>query len=236
MDHDDPGADGELPNAKGGVEAAATPLRGLTKAAYQIKLQNADQVQAALNTPLDLHPNATAEQATPAAATSRQFKADLERVLNFTYPDQVATQTTAFQAVSTVREAFARQDPTNLEMGRLEIDRDQIKEAGAYLVPEERAFENPAFITGASDQEPTGTAIGTATHLVFQKLPLTEPLDEGAVRALIKSLTESGLIDNPQVAAGIDVAGVVSFTKRGSVRSLPPTLSRFTGKYRSRCY
>lgn len=204
-----------FPTLREGVEAAATPLRGLTKAAYQIKLQNADQVQAALNTLLDLHPNATAEQATPAAATSRQFKADLERVLNFTYPDQVATQTTAFQAVSTLREAFARQDPTNLEMGRLEIDRDQIKEAGAYLAPEERAFENPAFITGASDQEPTGTAIGTATHLVFQKLPLTEPLDEGAVRALIKSLTESGLIDNPQVAAGIDVAGVVSFYQTG---------------------
>lgn len=199
-----------FPTLRKGLEPASLPVWELKKADYQIRLVDADTVQTALNTPLNLHPQST-EATVPVTATSHQFKNQLNQVLNFTYQDQIATKTTAFQAVSTVKEAFARQDPTNLEMGRLEIDSDQAKEAGAYLAPEERAFEGPAFIAGAENREPTGTAIGTATHLIFQKLSLTKTIDEGAVQRLIKTMVKQGLIENPSVGQAIDVAGVVSF-------------------------
>lgn len=95
-----------------------------------------------------------------------------------------------------VWEVFVCQDFINLEMGWLEIDCDQIKEFGVYLVLEEWVFENFVFIIGVSDQELIGMVIGIVIYLIFQKLLLMELFDEGVVCVLIKFLMESGLIDN----------------------------------------
>lgn len=162
---------------------------------------------------------------TVPAGASRDFKALVNQVLNFTYPDPVATTTTAFQAVSTIREAFARQDPADLEMGRLVIDQHRVREGGAYLGPDKTSLGTPAFIQEQqADRRPAASVVGTATHLVFQTLDLTRGTVTGdQVAETVARLTAKGQIEGPKVAQAIDQAGIVAFYQTPLGRQLLQT-------------
>ncbi|MCI1974746.1 MAG: helicase-exonuclease AddAB subunit AddA [Limosilactobacillus sp.] len=130
----------------------------------------------------------------------------INQILAFRYPHEVATETTAYQSVTDVKRVF--EDPDNREMGQWDYDQQRkIKNRGLYL---KNDFAVPQFIQ-QDDQSPAATEVGTATHLVFQKLPLNgEPIDDNKVHDEIKKLVQEHLI-SPAVAGHINVEGIAAF-------------------------
>ncbi|MRN06064.1 helicase-exonuclease AddAB subunit AddA [Lactobacillus sp. 0.1XD8-4] len=130
----------------------------------------------------------------------------IAKILRYRYPNVVATQTTAYQSVTDVKRVF--EDPDTRNMARWDYDQQRkIKTQGMYL---NNKFDVPPFIQ-QNNSQPAPTDIGTATHLVFQKLPLDESvLDIQQVDQEIKQLVAEKLI-SPQVAARINREGIVAF-------------------------
>ena len=131
---------------------------------------------------------------------------DINQVLAFRYPHEVAIKTTAYQSVTDVKRVF--EDPDNREMGQWDYEQQQkVKNRGLYL---KNDFATPKFIQ-QDDQSPAATEIGTATHLVFQKLPLDgEPITVERVHNEIQQLVNEHLI-NPAVATRINEEGIAAF-------------------------
>lgn len=126
-------------------------------------------------------------------------------VLSYKYPHQVATQTTAYQSVTDVKRVF--EDPDDRQMGQWDYDdQRKAKHRGVYL---KNDFATPRFVQ-QDDQSPAATEVGTATHLVFQKLPLEQGVDQQLIRTTIDDLVNQQLI-TPGVAKRIDQEGILAF-------------------------
>lgn len=182
-------------------------LKQLPHADYQMQLFSANQVESALEQLRSQKDDQRSEDvgSQPLTASERQF---VHQVLNFQYPYQAATQTTAYQSVSAIRDVFANQDPDDMEMGRLTFDKEAVKDEGQYLRGD---FNQPRFMQ-TEGQAPLPTEIGTATHLVFQMLDLTHgEVTTAQVQSTIKDLVAKRLIGNERVAARIDIDGIVQF-------------------------
>ncbi|MEY8442510.1 helicase-exonuclease AddAB subunit AddA [Lactobacillaceae bacterium 24-114] len=139
-------------------------------------------------------------------AKTEVMKADASSILSFRYPHEVATQTTAYQSVTDVKRVF--EDPDNREMGQWDFEQQQkVRNRGLYL---QNNFATPRFIQ-QNDTAPAATEVGTATHLLFQKLPLTNGLitQEFVHQELLK-LVDQHLIA-PQVAKRINEEGITQF-------------------------
>ena len=144
--------------------------------------------------------NVTEKNNTVATDASEQR---IDQILRYRYPHLVATKTTAYQSVTDVKRVF--EDPDTRDMARWDYDQQQrVKTQGIYL---NNNFDVPAFIQQTT-HEPVATEIGTATHLVFQKLPLDEgPINVEFVDQEIQKLVGKKLI-NP---ARINRKGIVDF-------------------------
>lgn len=131
---------------------------------------------------------------------------NVNQILAFNYPHTVATKTTAYQSVTDVKRVF--EDPNNREMAQWDYDQQRkVKNQGLYL---KNDFATPRFIQ-QDDQSPAATEVGTATHLVFQKLPLDgQPLTVERVENEVQALVKDHLI-NPAVAKQINLEGVANF-------------------------
>jgi len=123
--------------------------------------------------------------------------------LDFTYPDQVATATTAYQSVSEVKRLF--DDPDNLSLGQLTFAAEEAQETHRYVNDQ---LAKPQFLQTVV--QPTATEIGTATHLVLQELDLTAPITTASVQALIDQLVLANILA-ATVAAKINVAHILTF-------------------------
>lgn len=90
---------------------------------------------------------------------------------------------------------------------------------GAYAVPTKRSVTSlrtrisppdvPLFIAEQEDTPLTAVQIGTATHLVFEKIAI-KPHDESTVREEIKGLVEAGFLTQRE-ADSIYIQGIVDF-------------------------
>lgn len=131
---------------------------------------------------------------------------EIDQVLAFRYPHEVATKTTAYQSVTDVKRVF--EDPDNREMGQWDYEQQRkVKNRGLYL---RNDFATPQFIQ-QGDQSPAATEVGTATHLVFQKLPLNDKeITVKQVQKEIQQLIKEHLI-NSAVAPLINVEGIAAF-------------------------
>ena len=117
---------------------------------------------------------------------------EIDQVLAFRYPHEVATKTTAYQSVTDVKRVF--EDPDNREMGQWDYEQQRkVKNRGLYL---RNDFATPQFIQ-QGDQSPAATEVGTATHLVFQKLPLNDKeITVKQVQKEIQQLVKEHLINS----------------------------------------
>lgn len=104
----------------------------------------------------------------------------IDQVLNFNYGYQAETQTTAYQSVSEMKRLF--EDPDVAQLGRYQPTLT-VSQGNRYVT---REFAQPAFLQTVT--APTPTEIGTATHLVLQKLDLTQPVTTDAIDQLIDTL------------------------------------------------
>lgn len=150
---------------------------------------------------------------------SGQLPADYSALMEFKYPDTQLTMTTAYQSVTDIKRLF--EDPDNDLMGQVNIDqvgnsnqnKDQNDEKHALYL--QHGFERPLFMMEENNVTPA--QVGTATHLVFQKLPLTGTVTRKVVEQVIADLCEDGLLSN-SLAAKISIDGVVGLyqTKLGA--------------------
>lgn len=133
--------------------------------------------------------------------------AALEKVFKNQYDQEALTRTTAFQSVSDIKRLF--EDPDMLQMGSLASLRrkqnPQAHKSQRYLRDE---FTLPDFMTQETTVSPS--EIGTATHLVFQKMPLDEVPTAKTVAQLIDSLVKDDLLTE-EVAEKINIQGIVDF-------------------------
>ncbi|WP_137626543.1 helicase-exonuclease AddAB subunit AddA [Lactiplantibacillus pingfangensis] len=128
----------------------------------------------------------------------------IQRLLNFKYPDQVATATTAYQSVSEVKRVFEDPD-TALMQANPTVSVQQSRPSSRYVTEE---LATPQFLQTA--QAPTGADVGSATHLVLEQLPLDAPVTTAVVEQTIAALVMKTILTEP-VAALIDVNSVVAF-------------------------
>lgn len=158
-----------------------------------------------------------ADAPTPVPAATNQVPTqplDFARILGYQYPHQTATETTAYQSVTDVKRVFEDDDP---RLGQHDYGADpdgstdqaaKQQHSGIYINPD---FAVPSFIQQDTSR-PQATQVGTATHLVFQKLPLDAPVTPTVVEDEITNLQDQGLM-TPAVASQINVAGIVNFFK-----------------------
>lgn len=114
---------------------------------------------------------------------------DINQVLSFQYPNQVATHTTAYQSVSEIKRLF--EDPDNVQLDNYQDYQDRkvkSRHTNAKLA-------TPKFMQ--SVEEPKATDIGTATHLILQELSLDQRPDETAVQSLLDRLIADNVITEP---------------------------------------
>ncbi|WP_295746823.1 helicase-exonuclease AddAB subunit AddA [uncultured Limosilactobacillus sp.] len=160
------------------------------------------------------------QQDRPLKDKERQW---LNDVLSFRYGHQAATVATAFQSVSLIR-GMVSTDPDDLEMGQITFDKSKAKDNWQDV----ETLSTPRFAQKTHQKAPR-TLVGTATHLVFQKLPLEPPVTVATVDNEINRLVEQGLIPSQEVAAAIDREGIAAFYQTAVGQTLladPSTVHR----------
>ena len=157
---------------------------------------------------------ATDDQSILRDAISQPMDPTIQSILDFQYPHLELTRESAYQAVTDIKRLF--DDPDNNLMDQLQAENsDNSAQVELNVVDETpmvttkvHAFRQPNFMTTEVIASPA--KIGTATHLIFQKLDLTQPISAATVQQLIDQLILEGSITK-EVAAKIDIAGILAF-------------------------
>lgn len=129
----------------------------------------------------------------------------IREVLDFKYEQTAKTQTAAYQAVTDLKPFFA--DPDMNQMQAVDVDKLTLG-TKADFQPSLHTFSQPEFMT--TEEKITPAAVGTATHLVFQKLTLDKEPDLVAIEAVIKQAVADRLVTD-KVAEKINRAGILAF-------------------------
>ncbi|MBM7617634.1 ATP-dependent helicase/nuclease subunit A [Weissella uvarum] len=132
---------------------------------FDITLMNQQTLQAAQAQTGSMQQAVAAEPVVQASEASKQ---DWTQVLNFNYPYESATRATAYQSVSELKRLF--EDP-DLQAGRAVADLRLTPNADAGLRFVDDELPEPAFMQ-TQTQEVSAAAVGTATHLVMQRVNL----------------------------------------------------------------
>ncbi|UIF28755.1 helicase-exonuclease AddAB subunit AddA [Levilactobacillus brevis] len=126
------------------------------------------------------------QPATPMTPATDSDVATLHQIMDFQYPHQAATQTTAYQSVSEAKRLF--EDPDNAAIGEYQpVGNGQ---HGNRFVTHD--FARPEFLQTV--RAPLPTEIGTATHLVLQQLDVTVPPTLTAIQAVIDRLVTNQVL------------------------------------------
>jgi ATP-dependent helicase/nuclease subunit A len=150
----------------------------------------------------------------------RSLKAAAESPKTGTPQDKEAN--TAFETIKQNIEwrydfSDITQTPAKLSVSELTHRDDEFA-----LASVERAFSQlPSVLQSSQTQKrpdlsrrsaakPDAMALGSATHLVFEQIDLSKPVDANAVQSTIKGLAETAHLTE-SLAAAIDIAAIVSF-------------------------
>jgi ATP-dependent helicase/nuclease subunit A len=134
----------------------------------------------------------------PEKAVQPPLDVDLDAWLDWTYPYAAETQTTGFQSVTEIKRAQS-EDPDNTELVK---SRRQL--LGNRYVSD---FAKPQFLTTAKTIP--ATAVGTATHLLLQRLDLHQD-PSATIASTLAALVTAGQID-AAVAKRIDQDALLRF-------------------------
>ena len=126
----------------------------------------------------------------------------INKVMTYRYGHEGLVKTAAYQSVSEIKSAFA--DPDEKAMSRLDPGENEEERANRFV----SKMELPKFM--AHEEKISGAAIGSAVHLVMEKLDLTEKPDESSVREKISELVEGGVL-NEEVAGRIQISEICRF-------------------------
>ena len=123
---------------------------------------------------------------------------------DFDYAYQSATKTTSFQSVSELKRML--QDPSDLDLQPWSVN-NQNKLTKTFRYTEED-YDQPNFLV--KEQAVTPTAIGSATHLLMQKVNLRAKPSEATFKALFDDLCQVGILSQ-QLWPHIQVDKLVAF-------------------------
>ncbi|WP_125768022.1 helicase-exonuclease AddAB subunit AddA [Companilactobacillus furfuricola] len=146
----------------------------------------------------ELEPNKATASDVSDSKISDRFKTTVDNILDFQYPHEDAVNTTAYQSVSEIKGLFS--DPDDEQMAPAEI-----VSRGRYT---QKQFKRPQFL--AQEKKVSATDIGSATHLVLQKIPIEQTPGKSEFEALLEQLVNTKVLDE-QVAQKIDLDSLVSF-------------------------
>lgn len=152
-----------------------------------------------------LSPNDWIDQLTVSQSSDPE-SAKIAGLMDYEYPYQAATHTTAYQSVSEIKRLF--DDPDNIQLGNHSLlDADQVIRPSRYT---QSSLAAPTFISGNGKQQPSPTDVGTATHMLLQQINLSITPDQKSVTQLRDRLVEQGIILK-NVADKINIDGVLKF-------------------------
>lgn len=136
----------------------------------------------------------------------------LQKLLCDPYPNLVATQTTAYQAVSKAKNYF--DDPDNQVMPMLTTNDYNHQQTLTFTDDD---FDSPRFINQQEHNEHvkvSAATVGTATHLLLQKIDLHHQPTLATLDQLLKDCIGTNLIAE-KVAAKINLAHIMNlFTNK----------------------
>lgn len=135
--------------------------------------------------------------------TEQIDQSQIQHIMDFKYPYHAATTTTAYQSVSEIKRLF--DDPDNIQLGSVSESRNMILRRTRY---NNTTFMQPQFMQSVG--QPNSMEIGTATHLILQKINVKEPINQDTVAELLAQLVNDKLI-TPEVAKKVNVDSVVKF-------------------------
>ncbi len=138
------------------------------------------------------------EQTTAQVKLTPEMVTKIDQILAGKYQHEAATRTAAYQAVSDIKRLF--DDPDLEKMAKITPETTANREVGD--------FRKPRFMT--EEVRVTPAAIGTAVHLLFQELDLTQTPTVTLIDDLLQRLIADDLI-TPEVAKQIDVTKLVAF-------------------------
>ena len=195
------------PATLGEEDEGLNSLKDLSSADFKLQVYDAGQL-AQIEKQLNQQPEAKGDLLQgPVLGAKEQEK--IARVIKMSYPHETAERTTAFQTVSAIRELFNNQDPDDAQMGRLTFDRQLVRSEGQYQVKDD--FVRPQFMA-SQEGKPPASVVGTATHLIFQKLDLNRgQVTFADINELVDDLTAKKLIPSTAVANAIDRSGIAAF-------------------------
>ena len=135
-----------------------------------------------------------------------------EEMLTYQYEKQNLTKISAYQAVSDIKRFV--DDPDNQQMQPFDVTEDTDILTLNSKLQAVSEFSLPQFMQTTTNVSPA--QIGTATHLIFQKLPLSTPPTSATLTVLIEQLVLEGLLTS-EVAKKVDIKGILGLyqTKLG---------------------
>lgn len=136
---------------------------------------------------------------------------EIKDILDFEYPHQQLVEEPAYRAVTDIKRLF--DDPDNNLMDQLELANqnritlnvDDSLDDSLHTV---NHFKQPNFIS--TEVLVTPAQIGTATHLIFQKISLSSSVSKYQIQQLIQQLVLDGSIAK-EIAVRIDIEGILAF-------------------------
>lgn len=129
---------------------------------------------------------------------SALFKQTVHDILDFKYQYQESVDTTAYQSVSEIKGLFADPDDDNMA-------EDLLEDKSRYNLG---SFAKPQFLT--KTKKITNAEIGSATHLVLQKIDLSKTPELSDFETLVAQLVTEKLLTE-ELAAKIDLQSLANF-------------------------
>lgn len=196
-------ADGDAPSLQENQTVKKYPVR------FSYRFYSEDEIAKQLHQPTEEEKMQWLEALKKKKLT---IKADIKvkqavaegiRVIKYDYPYQLATQTTNYQSVSEVKQLFEEPDDGQLA----KIDWTNRERINRYT---KHNFERPKFLQERTP--PTASEIGQATHLVLQKLDLTQTPTRTTIDSVIQQLVAEEVLEEA-VAEKIEVNKIEAYFK-----------------------
>lgn len=195
----------------------------LAQVPFKVEFWNKEEVQASLSQVINETGINNAKRTFAEWEKKQLEKTDVDieeikNILEYKYPDIKLTQTTAYQAVTDIKRLF--DDPDNSLMDNIEITNLSGAKLNFKTAEKDNfsygnhPFKRPEFIT--TEINITPRAVGTATHLIFQHLPLTMEITAKVVQETIDKLKKAKLITD-ELIKQVNIEGIIQLyqTKLG---------------------